>query len=180
MKLPTVAWRHLFSFVPANASHHVWEAIHREVSWKLFRRFFLVPSLTWIQNPFYHQQDFVSFHFFPSWSTSQPPGIRHHSSWPYRLFWQDRTRSEVRSNSAMAILDECDGTEVQEKHPAHCFSTCFVPLIPRIHHYPSRPYRLLARPDELGGAFQRDHGCSEWMRWHGSTRKRFSLLHFNT
>ena len=72
----------------------------------------------------------------------------------------------------------------KKEHPAHVISLYLIPLqfhsIPGTHHRPNRPYRPLARAGKIAGAFQRGHGCSGWMRWHGSTRKASCPLHFNT
>ena len=46
--------------------------------------FFLVLSLPWMQEPFSHQQDFISFNSCASWSPSQLPGIHHRSCRSYR------------------------------------------------------------------------------------------------
>ena len=46
--------------------------------------FFLVPSLLWMGEPFSRQQDFISFHSFPSWLPSKLPGTHHRSNRPCR------------------------------------------------------------------------------------------------
>ena len=118
-----MAWRQLFFFVPAAAGHREREAVHREVSRRLFRQFlprsFIAVDARTLLSPtgFY----FIQFMRLLVTFTAS----RNSSSLLSVLQIVGRTGGDRRCVPARPLLFRMDAMEpnYKKRHPPHCIST---------------------------------------------------------